>query len=196
MRRRVYWLLPDLPSARRTTSDLLLARIPESHIHFVAAENADTTGLHVANPLQTSDVLRSARLGLVVGGLAGAVVGVAAALFVPVTGDAGLAALRAVTELPQWGVKQLLATFESPQWSVAGILAIAGGVIGAWSASMIGAGAPSHRLARFAGAIEQGQFLLMVDAPALRVGEIESLLHNKHPEAHFEGIEPEVPAFP
>lgn len=196
MRRRIYWLLPDLPSARRTTSDLLLARIPETQIHFVAPENADTTGLHVANVLQTSDVLRSARLGLVVGGLTGAVVGVAAALFIPVVGESGLAALRAVTELPQWGVTELIATFESPQWGVAGVLAVAGGVLGAWSASMIGAGAPSHRLARFAGAIEQGQFLLMVDAPALRVGEIEALLHNKHPEAHFEGVEPEVPAFP
>ena len=41
MRRRIYWLLPDLASARRTMNDLLLARIAEQHIHFVAREDAE-----------------------------------------------------------------------------------------------------------------------------------------------------------
>ena len=40
MRRRIYWLLPDLASARRTMDDLLLARIAEQHLHFVAREGA------------------------------------------------------------------------------------------------------------------------------------------------------------
>jgi hypothetical protein len=38
MRRRIYWLLPDVESARRTMDHLLLARIAEPHIHFVARE--------------------------------------------------------------------------------------------------------------------------------------------------------------
>jgi hypothetical protein len=41
MRRRIYWLLPDLASARATMDDLLLARIDEGHIYFVAREDAD-----------------------------------------------------------------------------------------------------------------------------------------------------------
>ena len=60
MRRRIYWLLPDLASAVRTENDLLLARIGWQHIHFVGREDADMTGLHAANVLQTSDVIRSA----------------------------------------------------------------------------------------------------------------------------------------
>jgi hypothetical protein len=72
--------------------DLLLARIAEQHMHFVAREDADMTGLHAANVLQTSDVVRAAQMGLVVGGAAGAVLGVIAAIFFPVVG----------TE-PQWG---------------------------------------------------------------------------------------------
>lgn len=196
MRRRIYWLLPDLASARRTMKDLLFARIAVGHIHFVTPENADTTGLHVANVLQTSDLLRSARMGLVLGGLTGVVAGIAAALFFPVAGESGIAALRAATASPDWGPAELLLSFATPQWGMAAILALAGGVIGAWSASMIGVATPSHRLERFRGAIEQGQILLMVDAPVLRVGEVEALLRHKHPEAHFEGVEPAVPAFP
>ena len=171
MRRRIYWLLPDLASARRTMNDLLLARIDEGHIHFVASEDADMTGLHAANILQTSDVVRAAQLGLVLGAASGAVIGVLVALFFPLFGD-------------------------SPQWGVAAVLAIVGAPLGAWMASMVGVSVPSHRLERFHSAIEAGQLLLMVDVPRSRVTEIEALLEAGHPEAHFEGVDPDIPAFP
>jgi hypothetical protein len=154
MRRRIYWLLPDLASARRTMNDLLLARIDESHIHFAAREDTDMTGLHPANILQTSDVVRAAQLGLVVGAASGAVAGVLAVLFFSMSGDA-------------------------PHWGVAAILAIVGAPIGAWVASMIGV-----------------QLLLMVDVPRSRLSEIEQMLATTHPEGHFEGEEPNIPAFP
>ncbi|WP_428420821.1 DUF1269 domain-containing protein [Methylibium sp.] len=198
MRRRIYWLLPDLTSARRTMNDLLLARIGEAHIHFVARENADLSGLHAANLLQTSDVLRSAQAGLVIGGVGGAIAGVIAAVFFPIVGDteSGLSALRAVFSSPNWSGSELRAAIDSPQWAMAAVLAVLGGLLGAWSSSMIGIAAPSGRLRRFEGAIEQGQILLMVDVPRSRMQEIESLLRTTHPEAHYEGVEPDVPAFP
>jgi len=170
MRRRIYWLLPDLASARRTMNDLLLARISEQHIHFVAREDADMSGLHAANVLQTSDVIRAAEMGLIIGGGVGVVAGVIAAMF-PIVGD-------------------------SPQWGVVAVLAVLGGVFGAWSSSMIGSSTPSSRLKRFQPAIEQGQILLMVDIPRSRVDEIEKMLETGHPEGHFEGVEPDIPAFP
>jgi Protein of unknown function (DUF1269) len=173
MRRRIYWLLPDLASAGRAMNDLLLARIDEGHIHFVAHEGTDMTGLHQANLLQTSDVIRAAQLGLVVGAASGAVIGALVALFFPLFGDS-----------PQ------------PQWGIAAVLAIVGAPLGAWMASLIGVSVPSHRLERFHSAIEAGQLLLMVDVPRSRVAEIETLLAAAHPEGHFEGEDPNVPAFP
>ena len=171
MRRRIYWLLPDLTSARRTMDDLLLARISEPHIHFVAREGADMSGLHAANLLQSSDVIRAAQAGLVIGGAVGAVLGVIAALFFPIVGTA-------------------------PQWGMVAVLAIVGAGFGAWASSMIGVSTPSNRLKRFESAIEKGQLLLMVDTPRSRVEEIESRLQALHPEAHLEGVEPNIPAFP
>jgi hypothetical protein len=171
MRRRIYWLLPDLASARRTMDDLLIARISEPHIHFVAREDADMSGLHSANVLQTSDVIRAAQAGLVIGGSAGAVLGVIVALFFPIFGSA-------------------------PEWGMVAVLAIIGAVFGVWSSSMIGVSTPSSRLKRFSAAIEQGQILLMVDVPRSRVDDIESRLQTLHPEAHLEGVEPNIPAFP
>ncbi len=171
MRRRIYWLLPDLASARRTMDDLLLARVPESRIHFVAREGSDMTGLHAANLLQTSDLIRSAEAGLCIGGATGAVAGAVLAVYFPIIGDA-------------------------PQWGLIAVLAIIGAGLGAWSSSMIGISTPSQRLKRFDTAIEQGRILLMVDVGRSRVAQTEARLQALHPEAHLEGLEPNIPAFP
>jgi hypothetical protein len=76
------------------------------------------------------------------------------------------------------------------------VLAMVGAVFGIWASSMIGVSTPSQRLRRFDRAIQQGQILLMVDVPQGRVEEIESQLQALHPEAHLEGVEPNIPAFP
>ena len=171
MRRRIYWLLPDLESARVTMDDLLLARIEARHIHFVAREGSDMRGLHAATVLQTSDVVRSAEMGLIIGAGVGALLGGLVAVHYPIVGD-------------------------EPQWGVAAALAVAGAVFGTWTSTMIGVSTPSKRLARFEKQIEAGQILLMVDVPMWRVEATEARLQALHPEAHLEGVEPDIPAFP
>lgn len=171
MRRRIYWLLPDLASARRAMDDLLLARVAERHIHFVARDGIDLSGLHAANVLQTSDLVRSAESGLCIGGATGAALGAVMAVAFPVIGDA-------------------------PQWGLVAVLAIVGAGFGAWSASMIGISLPSQRLKRFDAALAQGQILLMTDVPRSQVQAVEERLQALHPEAHLEGVEPHIPAFP
>lgn len=171
MQRRIYWLLPDVESARSTMDDLLLSRIEARHIHFVAREDIDMRGLNPASVLQTSDVVRSAEIGLIVGGGVGALLGGLVAVHYPIVGY-------------------------EPQWGIAGALAIAGALFGAWASSMIGISIPSKRLARFAPHIEQGKILLMVDVPMWREAALEARLRELHPEAHLEGNEPDIPAFP
>lgn len=170
MRRRIYWLLPDLPSARRTMDDLLLARIEHRHIHFLAREGVDLTGLHEANLLQASDAVRSAQMGLMIGAALGAAAGAMVAVLVSMD--------------------------DASKPAVVGALAAFGSLFGTWAASMIGVSTPSRRLQRFESAIQRGEILLMVDVPKSRVDEIEALLHARHPEAHSEGREPDIPAFP
>ena len=171
MYRRIYWLLPDLESAQRTMDDLLLARIAMNRIHFVAREGSDMSGLHSANVLQTSDVVRSAQMGLIIGAGVGALLGALVAVYYPIVGD-------------------------SPQWGLAAGLAVAGALFGTWTSTMIGVSTPSKRLARFTPQIEQGQILLMVDVHMWRVEAIEARLRALHPEAHLEGTDPDIPAFP
>ena len=171
MSRRIYWLIPDVVSARRTVDDLLLARVPVQHIHCVGREGMNMSGLHPANVLQTTDVIYAAEAGLLIGGTLGIAAGLLIAMYYPI------------------GVGSL-------QWGMAAVLGVLGGLFGAWSSSMIGISVPSHRLKRFEAAIEQGQVLLMVDVPSLRVKEVEALLQASHPEAHLEGEDPDTPVFP
>lgn len=171
MSRRIYWLIPDAASARRTVDDLLMARVPVGHIHCAGREGMNLSGLHPANVLQTTDVIYAAEAGLLIGGTVGIAAGVLVAMYYPL------------------GIDSL-------EWGVVAVLGGLGALIGAWSSSMIGISVPSHRLKRFQAAIEEGQILLMVDVPRLQVKAIEDLLQAAHPEARFGGEDANTPVFP
>jgi hypothetical protein len=170
MRRRLYYVMPDLASARRMMDDLLLARIEDRHIHFLAKRGTPMDGLHEANVLQKTDIVHGAKLGTAMGAGLGCLAGALLIWFPPTD-----------------GIPQVLAV----------VVATAGGAaFGAWTSSMAAVAVPNSRLKRFAAAIEEGKILLMVDVPEHRVEEIHALLSRVHPEAADEGVEPNIPAFP
>jgi len=170
MRRRLYFLLPDVESARRTADDLLLARIEDRHMHFLARRGTDLGELHEASYLQKTDLLHGAGIGLALGGVAGLLLG-----------------LVIVTYPPEG---------TNPQLVVILVAAIVGAVLGAWMASMAGSAVPNSRLKTFQGEIEKGKVLLMVDVPYGRVEQIREIVLTRHPEAIPGGQETRYPAFP
>ena len=170
MRRRLYYVMPDLPSARRMMDDLLLARIEERHIHFLGKRGTSMDGLHEANVLQKSDIVHGAQLGTTMGAVVGCVAGALLIWFPPAA-----------------GIPQVLAVV---------VATAAGAAFGAWTSSMAGASVPNSRLKCFASAIDEGKILLMVDVREHRVEEINALLNRVHPEAVAGGMEPNIPAFP
>src|SRR5512141_1256306 len=86
MRRRLYYVMPDLASARRMMDDLLLARIEFRHIHFLAKRGTSMDGLHEANVLQKTDIVHGAKLGTVVGAALGCIAGALLIWFPPTDG--------------------------------------------------------------------------------------------------------------
>lgn len=170
MRRRLYFVLPDIHSAKQIVNDLLLARIEERHMHFLAKPGVSLEGLHEASILQTSDIVHGAESGLVVGGVAGVMAGIAVMMFPP-----NGASMQLVT---------VLAT------------ALLGAIFGIWVSSMIASSVPNSRLREFEQDIAAGKILLMVDVPAMRLGEIRQLFDERFPEASCRGQEPTIPAFP
>ena len=55
MRRRLYFILPDVDSARRTADDLLLARVEDRHMRFLARRGTELDPLHEAGYLDKTD---------------------------------------------------------------------------------------------------------------------------------------------
>ena len=166
MRRRLYFLLPDVAVTKKVMDELLLAHIDDHHIHVIAKEGTPLGDLPEANLLQKSDVVHATELGLSVGGATGVLAGVGAVTLLVLNPAVALGT------------------------------ALAGAGVGAWISSMIGISIPNTRIKEFESAIEAGEVLLMVDAPKPRVDEITNMIKQHHPEADVEGTEPTIPAFP
>ncbi len=83
MRLRMYVTLPDVPCARTLANDLLLARIEDKHMHFLARRGTDLGELHEASYIHKTDTIHGAFVGLVIGGLMGVLVGLLLVNFPP-----------------------------------------------------------------------------------------------------------------
>ena len=170
MRRRLYFVLPTLDSAETIEKELLLAKIDDPHIHFLAKDGINLRRLHVANLLQRSDLLHGIGIGIVAGGVTGALAGVALSFFPQMSDTIGMGGIL--------------------------LLAVVCAMIGSWVSGMIAVSIPNSRLKRFQPAIDRGEILLMVDVPLRRVKEVRELIISHHPEAKAKGQEAQIPAFP
>jgi hypothetical protein len=168
--RRLYFLLPDVKSAKSIVDELLLKRVEWRHIHVIAGPGIPLEDLPEAHLAQTSDLLPALARGTAAGGVTGILAGLVAMAFPP----AGL--------------------------TIAGgavvALTLAGAGFGAWMATMVGVDLPNTRLRKFEDAIASGELLMMVDVPRDRVEEIEAVVKSHHPEADVQGTDPTIPAFP
>ncbi len=157
MRRRLYFVLPDVDSARRTADDLLLARVEDRHMHFLARRGTDLGELREAGYFMKSDALHGAGVGAGLGALGGMLLG-AAIVFFPLEGT-------------------------QPHPGAAFIAVLIGCALGAWVASMAGSSVPNSRLRQFQQDIEAGKVLMMVDVPHGRVDGVREIVTARHPEA-------------
>lgn len=170
MRERLFFMLPDCQSARRMLDEMLLLRIEERHLHFLAKRGTLPNDMPEATVLQKTDIVHGAQMGLAIGGVAGTLGGVLVVLFPP-----GGVSLQLVTIL---------------------ITALLGGIFGAWVSSMVATQVPNSKLKAFHADIDRGKVLMMVDVPFAKIQTIREHVAQRHPEAEFGGMEPVVMALP
>lgn len=170
MRLRMYVTLPDVASAKQLCDDLLLARIEDRRMRFLARRGTDLGDLHEASYLHKTDAIHGGVVGLVLGGALGATLG------------------AVIVNYPPEGVSlEMVAVL---------ICALVGAALGAWVATMVGLQIPNSRLKGFEQDLENGRILLILDVPSARYEEVRDIIARKHPEAVDRGNEPTVPAFP
>jgi uncharacterized membrane protein len=168
--RRIYFLLPNVHSARTIVNQLLLLRVEWRHIHVIANHNVPLKDLPEATLVQRSDLLPAIARGTATGSLTGMLAGLVALVFPPAGLTIAGGAVVAIT--------------------------LFGAGFGAWTATMIGVDVPNTRLKRFEKVIERGELLMMVDVAKDRVEEIEEVIKLHHAEANLQGVDPTIPAFP
>lgn len=168
--RRIYFLTPDLATAKHVVNDLLLAKIEDKHIHVIAKRGTPLEDLPEASLLQKSDFTAAVEQGLAVGGSTGMLAGLIAIALPPASTVVAGGILLAST--------------------------IVGASVGAWVSGMVGMSIGNRRIKEFEDAIETGKFLILVDTLASRVEEIEALVKQHIPRAEVESTEPRIPAFP
>jgi len=167
---RLYFLIPDITVTHNLVNELLLSHVEERHIHVIAKEGTPMEELPEASLLQKSDFIPAIERGLALGAVTGLLVGLVAMTLPPAGLVIGGGAVTAI--------------------------GAAGAGVGGWLSSMVGVSVPSTRLKKFEDAINEGEFLILVDVKRDQVEKIEELVKKHYPEADIEGEEPHVPVFP
>lgn len=163
MRRKLYFMLPDVEHCKQLVSELQQIDVGEKDIHVIAREDIPLEGLHQASVLEKTELKHGLELGVGVGGVAGMLAGLLAVTFPP----AGLAF---------GGGAAVLTT------TLAGA---AGASFGSIVSALVARDIPNHELKGFQRAIYQGGILLILDIPTKRVDEIKRLISKTHPEAQI-----------
>ena len=168
--RRLYFLVPNVEMGKKVVDELLLAHVEWKHIHVLAKRGTPLEDLPEASFWQKSDIIPAMLRAVPMGGGTGILCGLVALALEPHLVIAGGAVLLASS--------------------------LAGVGVGVWLGGMVGLNVGNTRLKAFQEAIERGELLVIVDVPRDRVEEISARIKKTHPEAHPEGTEPRVPAFP
>jgi len=163
--RRIYFLSPDLATTHKIVDELRSEGIDDSDIHILAKRDTPLEDLPEAGISIKTDFLPAVERGIALGGTTGLL--------------AGLIGLR-------------LAGFAIAGGPILGLI-MAGATIGSMMSGLIGMNAGNTRLKQFEEAIEQGEFLILVDIPKERIEEVKQMVKKHHPDVDFEGVEPFLP---
>lgn len=167
MKRRLYFLLPDVESAHAMMHDLLLARVNADSIHFLAKPGAPMGDLPEATISERTDLIEGLEIGMGLGSLLGLALGLVA------------------LSIPTWWYTAPLPTITTLL-----IFTLAGLLVGGFMTALVATTIPNARLKQFEGRIAKGQVLMMVLAPFHRVREVRQKIVHGHPEADYRGTWP------
>lgn len=155
--RRLYYIADDVETTRQVSDTIHAEGVSDHDFHVVARDEAGlyTHRIHSATTYQQLDVIHS--------GERWAMGGAAIALLVVVL----------LHLLAPWGVR--------PDLLSGAALVLLGGLFGAWQGGMIGMSRENYKLAPFHHDLEAGRYLIMVDVPANREGDVRDALRDRFP---------------
>lgn len=172
MKRKLFFLLPDIKTAHSMMDQMLLSRVEERNVRFLAKPDVSLEGLPEANVIEKTDSLHGIGVGAMIGGVCG------------VLGGLLIVAFPWIVSIPTGGEQ----TFH-----VLAILAIGliGAGFGAWWSGMVSTAIPNSSLDPYKERISRGDILMIVNVPYHRIREIRNLVGEKCGDAcSYVGVSP------
>jgi hypothetical protein len=158
MRPQLKFLLPDVKTANQASEALLLARIDNKNICFLARPGTDLGKLQLASTLESTNVVNESEKGILIGASIGLIAGLITHFYFP-------------------GIPQSLHI----NWMIlVGVLMVLGAAISAIGAAVFGSNFFNDDLVKFKKRIDEGAILMIVSAPFQRSNEITKIVSKLH----------------
>ena len=158
MKPKLKFLLPDIKTSHLASEALLLARVEDKNITFLAKPGTDMGKLQLASTIDSSNIVNDGEKGIMYGAFAGFLIGLYIYYFEP------------------W-------IAETTHVHVAIIVAIAafvGAIASAIGAAIFGVNMFNTDLNKYKDKIDKGAVLMIVTVPFQRSAEVRKIVRNIH----------------
>ena len=158
MRPKLKFLLPDIKTANQAAQSLLLARIDNKNICFLAKPGTDLGQLQAASTIESTNIINDGERGILIGAAIGLLGGLYMHYFQPwITTSMGV----------HWATIIVITT-------------IIGAVASAIGAAVFGVNMFNTDLNKYKDKIDGGTILMIVTAPFQRSNEIRKIVSKLH----------------
>ena len=162
MKLKLEFLLPDIKAANQACDRLLLARIGENQIHFLANPGIELGKLQAATALEKSNIIHEGERGVLIGAGIGLLAGLYVLKFPPW-----------LTNSPLW--------YTNTQWYIVLAITIFAGTFSvAFGAALLGVNIFNSDLKRYKSRIDKGELLMIVTVPFYEVNKIRKAMKLHH----------------
>ena len=156
---KLEFMLPDIKAANQACEQMLLARIENKNIHFLAKPGTNLGKLQLATAIEKTNIIHEGERGILIG----AGLGLLAGLY--------------VLTVPPWLTNSPLWFTNSPWFVILATTAVIGTVSVAIGAALLGVNLFNTDLNRFKSRINRGEILMIVSVPFYRAKEIRNIMN-------------------
>ena len=158
MKPKLKFLLPDIKTANQAVESLLLARVDNKNISFLAKPGTNLGQLQAVSTIESTNMVNDAERGIMFGAAIGLLIGLYMHYFQPwITSNMGV----------HWML-------------IVGITTIIGAVASAIGAAVFGVNLFNTDLDKYKDKIDNGAVLMIVSAPFQRTNEIRKIVSKLH----------------
>jgi hypothetical protein len=159
MKIKLEFILPDIKAANQACEQMLLARVDDKYIHFLAKPDTDLGKLKSATDIEKTNIIHEGERGVLIG----AGLGLLAGLYVLL--------------VPPWLTNSPLWFTNSPWFVILAITTVIGAISVAIGSALLGVNLFNTDLNRFKSKIDKGGILMIVSVPFYRAQEIRSIMN-------------------